>query len=160
MFPIDRVPQRVGDQKISKSQLMLLAGFQSIASPSEQEILNYMPHSFDVYTKFPIDRVPQRVGEINVPTRNKEVFSFQSIASPSEQEKKESIMFELLVALCFQSIASPSEQEKRILFQNRKRNLQFPIDRVPQRVGELLHLSYQLMLCSFQSIASPSEQEK
>ena len=135
--------------------------------------------------------------------------SFQSIASPSEQERVriKAIAFQFLG--CFQSIASPSEQEiktqlelyKRFIFVSNQsrplasrrltRNLNFssvsslfPINRVPQRVGDftnrncirftemavsnqsrplasrrlLVRRYHATQRAGFQSIASPSEQ--
>ncbi len=63
-FPINRVPQRVGEQVIARIYATT-PSFQSIASPSEQET--------NVMTEQPTNHL----------------VSFQSIASPSEQEKFE-----------------------------------------------------------------------
>ena len=67
----------------------------------------------------------------------------------------------LTVNNSFQSIASPSEQEKWLDLDYYQSNNLFPIDRVPQRVGdneELFECTVDAYL-GFQSIASPSEQE-
>ena len=86
MFPIDRVPYRVGENfefKISEKKQC----FQSIASPTEQETPK-IQQDICGYRQFPIDRVPYRVGETKKGFSLTSTGSFQSIASPTEQERQ------------------------------------------------------------------------
>ena len=136
LFPIDRVPQRVGELPPGS----MVAG----------------------QLQFPIDRVPQRVGDFDQPllpiliqqqvsNRSRPlasrrvihlnvnvftIFSFQSIASPSEQEI---LLEDLMILSSLVSNRSRPLASRRLVTPNCLPTVLtlFPIDRVPQRVGDL-----------------------
>ena len=134
-FPINRVPQRVGDKCITQQMAKNL--------------------------KFPINRVPQRVGDIySMVKKNDFRYLFPINRVPQRVGEYQYADYSSCYGQSFQSIASPSEQENKFLLKSLRPPQQFPINRVPQRVGDQSLVSFYAdgKLC-FQSIASPSEQE-
>ena len=161
LFPINRVPQRVGEKLTAKAQTNIVAvSNQSRPLASRRRLA--LVSSLTILPLFVSNQSRPLASRRAITTASfiALILCFQSIASPSEQEKSKIQRMAQVYYHRFQSIASPSEQENEAISMMLSGILGFPINRVPQRVGDRLVCRRGCHHTCFQSIASPSEQEK
>ncbi len=131
-FPINRVPQRVGDFELSSNKYRM-----------------YL---------FPINRVPQRVGDPIRCSTHKERHAFPINRVPQRVGDRADDAYNIRKC-CFQSIASPSEQE---IQSGKAMQIYYHVSNQSRPLASRRQIdlwSLKRLLLSFQSIASPSEQE-